>query len=335
MAIKKSILKLSVLILLVGIIPGLLSVRVSAQDEFDEFKPIKEQELAGNGQDEFQEFDPDSSAVIKTTNDKNKSRIHSGYYYAIGALIFTILAGIFFQFEQTRKLRYLFLLISLVVLGFYRGGCPCMIGGFQDLWLALFGRDIVFHRILWFVGLIPITYIFGRVWCGWVCPLGAFQEFLYKENSIKTLKSARFQKILKISQYVFFFALIFQILITRTNLYIRYDPFKVAFNMFSTNTTGYILVALLLISSLLIYRPFCRGVCPVGLVLGWINRMPGAWSLNINKNCVSCQLCARECPSHAIDKDCNIHTSECIACGRCQEKCSRDAIDCGRKSDEK
>ncbi len=311
---------------------------ISQEDEFKEFNDeTKQEEFQEISDDEFGEFEEFSKTEdsVQYQNHAESTfggiKIHSGQYFIIATLFFTIIAGIFVRFKYTRKLRYIFLLTSLLILGFYRGGCPCMISGFHDFWFWIFGQDVKFHKVLWFLGLIPITYLFGRVWCGWICHLGAFQEFIYKQNKIKFLKTDKFQKGLKTSQYIFFIILLSQIFITKTNIFVHYDPFKVAFNLFSANITGYILLFFLLLSSLFINRPFCRAICPIGLVLGWISKIPGALKIQKNINCTSCHLCEKDCPVQAIDNHLNFHIEDCIICGNCIDTCKKDAICYERK----
>jgi hypothetical protein len=67
------------------------------------------------------------------------------------------------RFKFTRKLRVLFLLAAVVVIGFLKGGCPCMISSFTETMLGAFGAGKPWVNSLWFLGLIPVTYVFGRV----------------------------------------------------------------------------------------------------------------------------------------------------------------------------
>ena len=135
--------------------------------------------------------------------------------------------------------------------------------------------------MLWFLGLLLLTYFFGKVWCGWLCHLGGLQDFLFKVTGWYFLSSQKSQRVLNYIQIGLLATLLVQLLITRSNIYVHYDPFKVAFNLISANTTGYILLVLLLLSSVLIYRPFCRMACPVGLILGWVTLIPGARKLKV------------------------------------------------------
>ncbi|MFB6319652.1 4Fe-4S binding protein [Saccharicrinis sp. FJH54] len=264
-------------------------------------------------------------AVSQKEQDARASKIR---YVAI-ILLITLLAGILSLFKRTRQLRPLFLLGGLIYMGFYNGGCPCMISSFQEFVMWLFGAPIFWGLMLWFVGLLVITYFFGRVWCGWFCHLGALQEFLYKAAIVKPLRSVKAQKVLKIMRNVTIVVLVVQIAVTHTNVFIHYDPFKVAFNLFSAHLSGYILLFILLVSSLMINRPFCRGFCPVGLVMGWVSRLPGASILKPSDDCIGCRVCNNACEVGAItreDKVSTIDNAECIRCGNCQDNCTKSAI---------
>jgi ferredoxin len=299
----------------------------------DEFLPV-------SGDDEFQAFsETDDFQPLNNTETKNptgwfsKSEIKNLTRTLI-ALIAAIAAGFAIRFSRGRVLRNTFLLSSLVYLGFYSGGCPCMISSLQNLILLLLGEQTQWITLVWIIGLLPVTYFFGKIWCGWVCHLGALQEFLYHPASAKRLLSPTVQKTFKIIRLVAFIALIIQLIITRTNLFIKIDPFKVAFNLNSSNVTGYILLAILLISSLLVYRPFCRAFCPVGLILGWVNKIPGASRLQINPGCNNCSRCYVRCDYQAIstnNKSTIIDNSECIRCGNCLDFCKYDLIQEKRK----
>ncbi|MBT4500450.1 MAG: 4Fe-4S binding protein [Gemmatimonadetes bacterium] len=270
------------------------------------------------GGDEFATDD----AVAKEVEPWN----HQGLRVAVGALLATLLAGVLVRYERARQWRTLLLLTSLITLGFWLGGCPCPISSFQNTILRGLGGEGCWYSMVWFLGLIPITYLFGKVWCGWICHLGALQEFLHASNRLAFLRGERAQQVMRWMRYVLFAALLLQLFITRENLFIHVDPFKVAFNMRSFYATGWILLGLLLVSSLYIYRPFCRSVCPVGLVLGWVSRLPGALRLAANDDCRSCRRCASACQVQAIDGDIQVKNGDCIMCGTCLDSCKWEGI---------
>lgn len=293
---------------------------VSSGDEFgsfNEFETFEEGEAHGKGA---------SCGNDKVTCKKNKTK---NLYWVLGVLAFTVFAGFFVRYKSTRNLRGLFLIAAVLFLGFYRGACPCPISSFHNLILAGLGVDVTWQSLVWFLALIPITYLFGRVYCGWICHLGALQEFIFLPAKIKILQTEKAQKVMRAIRIVFLLALIVQLIITKTNIFKHYDPFKVAFNLIGTNTLSWILLALLLVSSVFIYRPFCKTVCPIGLILGWISKIPGASVVGTNGNCTGCTTCNSNCKINAItktEKFSKLDNQECIGCGECVSNCKKDAL---------
>ena len=317
-------------------------VSFSTNDEFDDFEQttevkndtnVKTDEFASDDEfssddeftessdDEFSEFSDDE--IAEPVHKTNWNR----FYWAISILIATILAGIFVRFEKTRKIKPIFLLAAVVVLGFYRGG-PGIISSFQNTFLFFIGATDVWLAIVLFLGVIVITYFFGRVFCGWTCYLGAIQEFLYI-GKFKILQSEKAQKIMRIIRYVILGVLITQLIITQTIEWNKIGPFRVLFNLYSPNLTGYILLGILLLSSLFIYRPFCKTACPVGLILGWVTKIPGASVLGITNSCAGCKTCNTSCQINAITREgktSKLDNQECIMCGECMSDCNIKSI---------
>lgn len=298
------------------------------EDEFEEFK-----ESASEADDGFEEWKGDSKSeneeISGSTDTSESSYNDTKLFWVLIVLAATAIAGILVRFPKTRNFKTVFLVASLAMLGFYRGGCPCMISSMQDVALAGMGLHSHWIDYLWFLGLIPLTYVFGQVWCGWVCHLGAFQEFLFKRNKIEFLKSEKSQKVMKIIRYVLLTALLVQLFITKSNLFIKIDPFMVAFNLNSYYTAGWILLGLLLITSLFINRPFCRAACPVGLILGWVKKIPGASVLGAKENCTGCITCAKGCDYQAINRKVKLSildNKDCILCGDCMDNCRKESI---------
>jgi NAD-dependent dihydropyrimidine dehydrogenase PreA subunit len=320
----------------------------SAGDDFenagDEFESPGEE--FGSSGDEFQsagdEFGSSSDEFSNSLNGGGESSARTCAMNAdsrklnkvLLALLATIIAGFLVRNFRTRKLRPFFLIGAIVVLGFIEGACPCPISSVQNTLLFLFGEEVHWYNMLWFLGLLPVTYFLGKVWCGWICHLGALQELIHIPARFSFLQSRKAVKILKWIRIATFVLLIVQLFVTRTNIFIKYDPFKVAFNLFSTNTTGYVLLVIMLISSVLVYRPFCRGFCPIGLILGWVARIPGASVLGVKDNCMSCKSCNDACQMQAITREkkkSELDNEECIACGECLDSCRQKELRFTRK----
>lgn len=307
-------------------------------------KPVSQNEFSQASSNEFasqsNEFQAADSSTAKpaATASVVPAEVKKNYtaiYEPIAIFLILGLIGWLIRYPWFRQIRGVILLGGLLYLGFFRSACPCMISGFQNSALALFGVKIAWESLLWFLVLIPATYLFGKVWCGWLCHLGALQEFLYRTPKLKLLTSGKVQRVLKIIQISVFTLWILQLLVMRSNLYCEYDPFKSAFNLMAADWIGYLLLGILLLSSVLIYRPFCRTTCPVGLVLGWVALIPGARKLNKNDLCIDCISCNNECKQRAIiheNRKTILRTQDCILCGECFHSCKKDALKVKRHS---
>lgn len=213
------------------------------------------------------------------------------------------------------SLRKPLLFLSVIFLGFFLGGCPCAVGN-----IFKFAATGVLTVTL--AAVILITLVWGRVFCGWICPLGGVQELLYSEKT----KFRMPKKIDKALKYLKWFVLIwFTVKAVRFGTYSfgEVEPFKFLFNFGGTKIAGIILV-LVLISSVFISRPFCRYLCPLGALLTLVNRFAPN-KVRLDNKCIGCSRCTDVCPMDAIEIDREngkaIIDNECIACRKCQETC--------------
>jgi ferredoxin len=296
--------------------------------EAAEFKTVDAtDEFTAPEGDEFKALDSGASGKA---HDHSQFRGEAkAFKWVIGILLVTVAAGILVRYKPTRNLRAVFLVSSIAVLGFYKGGCPCPIQSIQYTILNLFGHAYKWQTLVYFLALIPITYFLGRVYCGWICSLGALQEYMFLGSRFRLFQSERAQVIMRRIRIVALSALVVQLALTQQNLFKKIDPFAVVFNFTSYYTIDWVLVGVLVISSVLIHRPFCKTVCPVGLTLGWVSKLPGASNLAANHTCLSCSTCSQSCRINAITREgkvSRIDNQECIRCGECLEQCRRSSL---------
>ncbi len=297
---------------------------VSNQDEFEEVTDTNEfSEVIG--QSEFEQ-----PGAIDTTVPEEVGINWDMLYWPLGALAFTILAGFLVRFRPTRTVRGVLLTGSVIFLGFYNGACPCPISSLSNTFIGAIGGDAPWEAMVWFLGLIPVTFVFGKVWCGWICHLGALQEFIYRSDKLKFLRGNKAQIVMKVMRWALLVTLIVQLIYTQTYLFDEIDPFRTAFNLgFGTSLTGWILLGLMLLSSVFIYRPFCKAACPIGLLLGFVAKIPGASVLGAKEICTGCVTCSKACKYDAIvrkDKYSVLDNTECILCGECIDQCRQNGI---------
>jgi len=200
--------------------------------------------------------------------------------------------------KRSRSLIFALMLFSLAYFGFYRKGCICPVGAIQNVVLAIFDSTytVPVTVILFFVLPLVFTLFFGRTFCAAVCPLGAVQDlFVLKPVAIPVwLESS-----LRLLAYLY---LGFGVLFAATGsafVICRYDPFVAFFRM--TGSFNMIVVGIcMLIIGIFIARPYCRFLCPYGVILRQLSRI-SKWRVTITPDeCISCRLCEDACPFGAI-----------------------------------
>ena len=187
---------------------------------------------------------------------------------------------------------------SLAYFGFYRQGCICSVGSVQNVSLALFntGYSIPLTALLFFIIPLLFALAYGRVFCAGVCPLGAIQEL----TGFRPVKLPKAVEV--ILAFVPFIYLGIAILFASTNsqfLICRYDPFVGIFRL-DAPYTMIIFGALLLLAGIFVNRPYCRFLCPYGVLLNIFSRFAGKHLTITPAECTNCRLCEDVCPYDAI-----------------------------------
>ena len=246
-----------------------------------------------------------------------------GMIYAIIALF--LLAYLFYKDKFDRKIGYLFLCLS-TLMGFLVFA-PMFPNQLQVLLLGnvkQLGAPIPI-AIFGLVVFIILTFVFGRIFCGYLCPIGALQEIVYL-IPIKKLK-IRNKTLPVVFRMIFFivfiaFAAIFSIGILR---FFGFNPF---FKM-NINPIFFYIFLVLLAASIFVYRPFCRFACPYGALLSLV-AIKSLFKLKRNASCTDCKKCENICPTNEAGKfDLK---QECYMCNRCKDVCNVDGIKYVRNS---
>ena len=189
-------------------------------------------------------------------------------------------------------------LFSIAYFGFYRQGCICSVGSVQNVALALFNKSytIPLTALLFFIIPLIFALFFGRVFCAGVCPLGAIQEL----TGFKPVKLQKSVEVILASVPFIYLAL--AILYASTNsqfIICRYDPFIGIFRL-DAPYTMIIFGVLLLLSGIFLNRPYCRYLCPYGVLLKVFSGFAGKHLTITPAECTNCRLCEEACPYDAI-----------------------------------
>jgi NosR/NirI family nitrous oxide reductase transcriptional regulator len=213
----------------------------------------------------------------------------------IGALILTTWLALK---KRSRQGLIWMSVFSVAYFGFYRQGCICSVGSVQNIALALFndGYTIPLTALLFFIIPLLFALAYGRVFCAGVCQLGAIQEL----TGFKPLKLPKTVEIILASVPFIYLAL--AVLFASTNsqfIICRYDPFIGIFRL-DAPYTMIIFGALLLLAGIFVNRPYCRYLCPYGVLLNIFSRFAGKHLTITPAECTNCRLCEEACPYDAI-----------------------------------
>jgi ferredoxin len=239
------------------------------------------------------------SGHVYPTNQMPAPRAPVWEYIDVLVLIGALLMTTWLALKKRSRQGLIWMSVfSLAYFGFYRQGCICAVGSVQNVSLALFntGYSIPLTALLFFIIPLLFALAYGRVFCAGVCPLGAIQE-------LTGLKPVKLPKSVDLTlALVPFIYLAVAILFASTNsqfLICRYDPFVGIFRL-DAPYTMIIFGALLLLAGIFVNRPYCRFLCPYGVLLNIFSRFAGKHLTITPEECTNCRLCEEACPYDAI-----------------------------------
>lgn len=209
-----------------------------------------------------------------------------------------ILTGVMLYRFRSRPLLTACAAANLILFGFLWGGCVCPIGLIQQTACALYDSSApytVAFGILFTLPLIAALW-FGRLFCMGGCPLGAFQELL----QIKTLRVP--YSVDRLLRFVPLWILATGSVLAMSGAgywLCILDPYVNFFHR-GGNLFALVFGLVMVILGLFISRPFCRWLCPYGVLLKAATVL-SRWRVKIPKgDCVQCRLCETACPNGAI-----------------------------------
>jgi len=235
-----------------------------------------------------------------TTTPAPRQSIYE-YIDAVVLLVVLGLSSYLVLKKRSRRAIFILMVFSLVYFGFWRKGCVCPIGATQNIVLSIFDRDYVVPVVtaVFFLSPLVFTLFFGRTFCAAVCPLGALQDFVLLSAHGGVSVPNWLESGLRLFAYVYLGMAVLFAATGSAFIICRYDPF-VSFFRLSGNFNILVLGACFLVVGVFIGRPYCRFVCPYGVILRQLSRI-SKWRVTITPDeCVKCRLCEDSCPFGAI-----------------------------------
>ncbi|MEC7763216.1 MAG: 4Fe-4S binding protein [Pseudomonadota bacterium] len=182
-----------------------------------------------------------------------------------------------------------------------------------------------FSLLVWGAAIIGFV-LWGRgLFCGWLCPFGALQEFAHHIGRWLRLPriepSAIWDARLKMVKYVLLFGLVVVTFVAPSEIdtFAEVEPFKTAITTHFVRDWYYVVYAgFWLVLGTMTFKGFCRYVCPLGAVMAIGGLLRGRAWIERRVECGSpCQLCKVRCNYGAIKQDGRIGYDECFQCLDC------------------
>ncbi len=248
-----------------------------------------------------------------------------GFVYAL--VLIVVIAYLWSSGRWRREVGWLLLAVT-AALGFLVFS-PVIPWQFQQLVLRD-ARGLGAPLLVGAVGLLVVfllTLVAGRAFCGYLCPVGAVQEIAYHAPVPKVVPRRKSAFMLvRAAFFVVFLVMAFGFSASLLGWFGLRDFFHLSL------TAGTLAFGIVLLVSTTLYRPFCRLVCPAGLLFslgGWKSLL----RLQRTGACIECKRCERACPTDEAKR--GDGKSECYLCGRCTEACPVDgALRYRRHADE-
>ena len=198
------------------------------------------------------------------------------------------------------------------------------------------------------IGFLSIVgVIVGRFICGWLCLFGLIQELLYMIPVPKVTVKEQIDKILRFAKYFFLIGFcVLAVLFIRDKYGFSFPYFckyvcpvgtleggipLLTLNVEMRGAAGFLFIwkfcilLLIVILSMIINRPFCKYICPLGAFYSLFQKVSFLKLEFDNDKCIKCGACAKSCKMQ-VNPAINPNSLECIRCGECVSICPKNAL---------
>ena len=262
----------------------------------------------------------ESSELARTLASTRWSRVAG-----MGAVVLLALVAFFLKLPWLRGVS---LAATLVFLGFLDAGFLSVSHLTAAIWTgpSVFVRDL--SLLILAVVTLVTTLVWGRVFCGFLCPFGALQDVLDRvvpDGWKLRVPEPLHRRGLGVKYGLLALVLVPALLGSRTSLYQYVEPFGTVFFP-SRSFLLWLIAGAFLVGAVFVPRFYCRYACPLGAALAVVSFVaPGR--IGRVEQCQVCRVCEQDCPTGAI-RGPEIDFVECVRCNRCETNLVRTRGSC-------
>ncbi len=229
---------------------------------------------------------------------------------------------------HTLILIIMFLLVPLTI--FYISPIVILMGA---------AEGIATGSMLFYIALFILSLVVARLWCGWLCPMGAWQKIC--SPVIKRTVTEGWRNGIKYVVTVLWLALIGFLIVNAGGIH-AVDPFYGTVNGISISSVEVLGMVCLIFAIIFVVafltgrRGYCHVLCPIAgiMVAGRKIRNLAGWpALRLDaspEKCTDCKKCSRECPMgldvNGMVRVGRMENADCILCASCADACPNDVI---------
>ncbi len=224
----------------------------------------------------------------------------------------------------------------------------CPMGGLETLYkFVTTGGSFVSHahlsNVVVLVAALAVALLARNAFCGWICPFGFIQDMVHSfsaavqkrvpaiRKAVKALKQ-RGAKLAVLDRYLRFLkygvlawavagAAAYGFMVFRD-----YDPWAALWNLLELSLAGgTVVLAIVLVASFFVERPWCRYACPLGAATGLLGALSPIYLKREAESCKACAVCTKACPMGLpVHTATTIKSVDCIGCLECVDECPRE-----------